>query len=137
MSTTAGDLVRAFGDVDTMQTMYTEDISWTLPASLGPLAGPHIGKDAVTAFSRTAWGTLYEPEGVEVEVLDELEEGDLSAARFLYRATVAASGEAYENSYTIFVRTRDGKVAEVHELVDTLKVAHYAGFRPMLPPIPA
>lgn len=54
MTTLAGDLVRAFGDVDPMQKLYVDDITWSLPVSLGPAAGPHIGREAVVGFNTAA-----------------------------------------------------------------------------------
>ena len=47
MSTLAGDLARALGDVEAMQELYADDISWTLPVTLGRIGGTHEGKDAV------------------------------------------------------------------------------------------
>ena len=126
MATPAGDLVRAFGDVDAMSTMYAQDIVWHLPLSLGAIAGPHRGRDAVIAFNRTVWGTYYSSDDVEVEILDELQESDRSAARFVYRATILTSGTRYENEYTLFARSHGGLIVEVHEGLDTLKVATYA-----------
>ena len=84
MTTPAGDLVRAFADVDRMDAMYADEIVWTLPASLGPAAGPHHGREAVVAFNRAVWGQYYSPEGVEVEVVEELRE-PLHALRSIIR----------------------------------------------------
>jgi ketosteroid isomerase-like protein len=136
MTTPAGDLVRAFADVDRMDAMYADEIVWTLPASLGPAAGPHHGREAVVAFNRAVWGQYYSPEGVEVEVVEELRDGDRSAARFVYRATVLASGERYENHYTLFARSSGGRIVEVHEGLDTLKLTHFQGLRTQLPVVP-
>lgn len=126
MTSPAGDLVRAFGDVDAMSEMYADDIVWHLPVSLGPIAGPHEGRTAVIAFNQTVWGTYYSPDNVEVELLDELQDGERSAARFTYRATILASGTRYENEYTLFTRSNGGLIVEVHEGLDTLKTISYA-----------
>jgi len=136
MTTIAGDLVRAFGDVDTMQQMYADDIVWQLPAALGPAAGPHRGKDAVLGFNTAAWSQFYLATGVSVDIHDELEQGDVSVARFTYRAIVAADGAPYENEYMLLARARDGKIIEVYEFFDSLKTMHYAGLRAFAPPIP-
>lgn len=134
--TVAGDLVRAFGDVEHMNTMYSDDIVWTLPASLGPTAGPHHGRDAVLAFNNAVWGQYYSPVGVEVDILTELQDGEVSAVRFVYRATVLATGETYENTYTLFALSRGGQIVDVKEDLDTLKLLQYAGLRDGLPPQP-
>ncbi len=136
MSTLAGKLVRAFGDVDAMARLYDDDIRWTLPAALGPAAGPFEGREAVIAFNAAVWSQFYLPTGVEVDLHDELAQDDLSAARFTYRATVASTGESYENEYMLIARARDGKVVEVFEYMDSLKLMQYAGLRALAPPLP-
>jgi ketosteroid isomerase-like protein len=136
MSTLAGDLARALGDVAAMQQLYADDICWTLPVSLGRIGGTHEGKDAVIAFNKASLGPYCKSPGIEVEIHDEIGEGDLSMARFTCRATVATTDETYENEYMLLVRRRDGKVAEVFEYLDTLKVMHFEGLRSFLPPVP-
>ena len=126
MTSPAGNLVRAFADIDAMCRMYADDIVWYLPVSLGVMAGPHQGRDAVEAFNRTVWGTIYSAEGVEVEILDEVNEAERSAARFIYRATFLKSGGRYENEYTLFARSYNGLIVEVHEGLDTLHVMQQA-----------
>ena len=126
MTSPAGDLVRAFSDIDLMRQMYAIDIVWHLPVSLGAMAGPHEGRDAVEAFNRNVWGTVYSADDVEVDILDEMNDADRSAARFIYRATFLKSGVRYENEYTLFARVRDGLIVEVHEGLDTLHVMQQA-----------
>ena len=136
MSTLAGDLARALGDVDAMQKLYADDITWTLPLTLGRIGGTHIGKDAVVAFNKISLGPYGKSSGTPAEIHHEFGAGDFSAARFTTRMTVKATGEAYENEYALFVRGRDGKISEVHEYLDTLTVMHYEGLRRFLPQIP-
>ncbi|PVG80617.1 nuclear transport factor 2 family protein [Nocardioides gansuensis] len=137
MSTLAGDLARVLGDVEAMQQLYAEDISWTLPTSLGRIGGTHEGKDAVIAFNKISLAAYDKSAGTHVEIHDELNgEGDSSLARFTVRSTVRATGEGYENEYVLLVRARDGKITEVVEYLDTLKVMHYEGLRKFLPAIP-
>jgi ketosteroid isomerase-like protein len=135
MSTLAGDLARALGDVEAMQKLYADDISWTLPLTLGRIGGTHIGKDAVIAFNKISLGP-YGKSSTKVEIHHEFGAGDFSAARFTTRSTVKATDEAYENEYALIVRGRDGKISEVHEYLDTLTVMHYEGLRRFLPQIP-
>jgi ketosteroid isomerase-like protein len=136
MSTLAGDLARALGDVAAMQQLYADDISWTLPVTLGRIGGTHEGKDAVIAFNKVSLGPYSKDAGTETDIHDESGAGDFSAARFAVRSTVTATGEIYENEYVILVRGRDGKIVEVFEYLDTLKVMHYEGLRKFLPAIP-
>jgi ketosteroid isomerase-like protein len=136
MSTLAGDLARALGNVDAMQQLYADDISWTLPLTLGRIGGTHVGKDAVIAFNKISLGPYSKSAGTKVEIHHEFGAGDFSAARFTTRSTVKATDEAYENEYALLVRGRDGKISEVHEYLDTLTVMHYEGLRRFLPQIP-
>jgi hypothetical protein len=48
------------------------------------------------------WGTYYSPENVEVELLDELQDGERSAARFTDRARILAPGIRYARNDTSF-----------------------------------
>ena len=137
MTTLAGDLARALGDVEAMQELYADDISWTLPTSLGRIGGTHEGKDAVIAFNKISLAAYDRSAGTHVEIHDELNgEGDSSLARFTVRSTVGATGEGYENEYVLLVRAHDGKIIEVVEYLDTLKVMQYEGLRKFLPAIP-
>lgn len=136
MSTLAGDLARALGDVEAMQELYADDISWTLPVTLGRIGGTHEGKDAVIAFNKISLGPYAKSAGMDVDIHEEVGLGEVSMARFTCRAKVSATGEAYENEYMLLVRGRDGKIVEVFEYLDTLKVMHYEGLRRFLPTIP-
>jgi ketosteroid isomerase-like protein len=126
-NTLAGQLVERFGRPEAMKQLYADDIRWSLSASLGKIAGPHEGLEAVLAFNHRIWEAVYFPE-VEVEILDEVGDEASSAVRFIYRATYRNNGAPYANHYTLFVRTRDGCIHEVFEALDTLaSINAYAG----------
>jgi len=135
MTTLAGDLARAIGNVEAMQQLYSDDISWTVPITLGRIGGTHEGKDAVIKFNKISLAAYSKSAGFQVDIHHEFENGEFSVARFTNRATVKATDETYVNEYVIFVRARDGKAAEVIEHLDTLKVMHYEGLRTFLPSI--
>lgn len=135
MSTLAGDLARALGDVTAMQKLYADDISWTLPVTLGRIGGTHEGKDAVIAFNKISLGPYAQSAGLDIDIHEEVGLGEVSVARFTTRAKVSATGETYENEYLLLVRGQDGKITEIVEYLDTLKVMHYEGLRKFLPAI--
>ncbi|MFC7505746.1 nuclear transport factor 2 family protein [Nocardioides sp. CPCC 206347] len=136
MSTLAGDLARALGDVDAMQELYADDISWTLPSTLGRIGGTHEGKEAVIAFNKIALAAYDKKAGTDVAIHEEFEgDGGRSIARIRVRSTVRATGEGYDNEYVLIVRGVDGKIVEVNEYLDTLKTMHYDGLRRFLPAI--
>ncbi len=116
-NTPAGNLVRAFGDADTMATLYAESISWYLPKGAG-FTEPYTGRDAVVAFNREVWSVHYRPD-CSVEVLDEIGDESLSAVRFIYRAFSLHSQSDYVNEYTLFARSSDEGIVEVFESFDT------------------
>ena len=137
MSTLAGDLARALGDVAAMQQLYAEDISWTLPVTLGRIGGTHEGKEAVVAFNKISLAAYDKAAGTHVEIHEEFDaEGGRSIARIRVRSTVGATGEGYDNEYVLLVRGSEGKIVEVNEYLDTLRVMHYDGLRRFLPAIP-
>lgn len=118
-TTPARAVVEAFGDCDALAAMYTDDVTWRLNRSLAPnIAGPHVGKAAVTGFNQAVFTKFYEPGSVRVEILDELGDEASSVVRFNFRA-LSRRGHPYAVEYVLFAKTRDGKVCEVIELLDT------------------
>lgn len=120
VTTPAGRLVSAFGDVDKMSALYAPDIEWSLSASL-PYPRPMKGREAVIAFNRSVWEDVYFPD-CTIEILDEIGGESLSAVRFIYRARYRASGLPYENEYTLFARGGPEGIREVFEALDTLAI---------------
>jgi hypothetical protein len=102
VTTPAGRLVCAFGNVEKMSALYAPEIEWSLSASL-PYPRPMKGREAVLAFNRSVWEEVYFPD-CTVEILDELGDERLSAVRFIYRAKYRGSNLPYENEYTLFAR---------------------------------
>ena len=118
-ATPARQLVESFGDCYTLETMYSEHVSWRLNYSLAPnISGPHTGKAAVCAFNNAVFNKFYEPGSIAVEVLDESGNEMSSVVRFIFRA-VSRRGNPYAVEYVLFAKTKDGKIHEVVELLDT------------------
>lgn len=117
--TPARAVVEAFGDCDALAAMYSDDVTWRLNRSLAAnIAGPHVGKAAVTGFNEAVFTKFYEPGSVRVEILDELGDEASSVVRFNFRAT-SRRGHPYAVEYVLFAKTAGGKVSEVIELLDT------------------
>ena len=129
MTTLAGSLARAFGDIDTMKKLYHPDIVWKLSESLGPIKGPYDGIDAVLQFNERVWGRFYYPE-CTIDILDELGNDELSAVRFLYTTKLRRTDEPYSLEYVIFARGKDGKIHEIAESMDTLGSANLFAGKP-------
>ena len=137
MTTPARALVEAFGDCAAMAAMYTDDVIWRLNHSLVPnIAGPHVGKAAVTGFNEAVFTKFYEPGSVRVEILDEVGDEASSVVRFNFRA-MSRRGHPYAVEYVIFAKTTDGKIHDVIELLDThASNEQHKGNAVGLPPAP-
>lgn len=99
--------------------MYTDDVTWRLNHSLAPnIAGPHVGRDAVTGFNTAVFTKFYEPGSVVVDILDELGDEASSVVRFIFHAT-SRRGNSYDVEYVLFAKTTGGAIHEVVELLDT------------------
>lgn len=133
--TPARRLVEAFGDCELMASMYTDDVVWRLSYSLAPnIAGPHVGKDAVTAFNEAVFGKFYEAGSVSVDLHDEIGDEASSVVRFDFHA-MSTRGHPYDVEYALFVKTRDGLICEVVEMLDTLASSEqHKGNRLGVPP---
>ncbi len=134
-ATPARQLVETFGNVDAMAAMYTPDVQWRLSYSLAPnIAGPHVGADAVVAFNTAVFTKFYEPGSVVVDIHDEIGDAHSSVVRFDFHAR-SRRGHDYDVEYALFVKTRDGLIAEVIELLDTLASnEQHTGNRVGVPP---
>ena len=120
MTTPARKVVEAFGDCEALTAMYTDDVTWRLNYSLPEnIAGPHIGKEAVSAFNDAVFNKIYDGLKMKVEIHDELGDEASSVVRFYIRAE-SRRGNSYDVEYVLFAKTKDGKVCEVIELLDTL-----------------
>ena len=118
-ATPARRVVEAFGDCDALAALYTDDVTWRLNHSLpANIAGPHVGREAVTGFNQAVFNKIYQPGSVRVVIHDELGDEASSVVRFDFHAT-SRRGHAYDVEYVLFARTRDGLVSEVIELLDT------------------
>ncbi len=121
MTGLAAQLAEGFGNVPAMSVLYRPDIVWTLPSSMGRLAGPYVGRKAVITFQNFV-ATAYDVASSVVTLLDDIDAGEHSVARLLYQAAMLPSGVAFEGEYSLFVRAHEGLIIEVHERLDTLAV---------------
>ena len=117
--TPARRLVEAFGDCGRLADMYTDDVTWRLNYSLpANIAGPHVGKPAVTAFNDAVFNKIYDASSIRVVIHDELGDEASSVVRFDLHGT-SRRGHRYDVEYVLFAKTRNGLVSEVVELLDT------------------
>lgn len=98
----------ARGDyVSTLTELFADDVVWHLPGR-GPLAGDHVGREAVFAamrrFEDLSNGTI------RVEVHDVLASDAHAVA--LLRATATRDGKLYDSLEMDVYHVRDGKITE-------------------------
>ena len=118
--TPARRLVEAFGDCALMASLYADDVVWRLNHSLAAnIAGPHEGKAAVTGFNEAVFQKFYEARSVRVDIHDEIGDEASSVVRFDFHAR-SSRGHDYDVEYVLFAKTRQGRIYEVVELLDTL-----------------
>ena len=120
MKTPARKVVEAFGDCEALASMYAEDIIWRLNYSLPKnIAGPHKGIDAVKSFNDAVFKKIYDGTNMQVTIHEEIGHEASSVVRFDIHAT-SKRGNSYDVEYVLFAKTRNGKIIEIIELLDTL-----------------
>jgi ketosteroid isomerase-like protein len=117
-------------DRATLAEQLTDDIRWWVPQSVTkrglveyPLRGRDRILDVVTSegmYLRT--GRIWTVHDVALSV-----DRSKAAVRATLDATVAATGESYQNSYAFFLRLEGMKVAEVWECFDSAYVLERFG----------
>ena len=79
--------------------------------------------DALLVDLRENLGRLYDPAvGIQPEVLSLTAEAERVVAEVRIRGRSARTGAPYDNLYAFFFWIRAGRIAEVHEHLDTLYV---------------
>lgn len=99
--------------------LFTDDVVWRTPQS-SPMPGPWVGKAAV--LEGMGGGVdLYEAGSLDIRPTARAASDEHVFVEMTMRATTAR-GTPYENHYVFVFTIRDGRIAEVHEHLDT----HYA-----------
>ena len=89
-------IVEAFGNCEALADMYTDDVVWRLNYSLpANIAGPHIGKAAVTAFNDAVFNKIYDGGNMQINIHDEIGNEQSSVVRFDIHAT-SRRGNSYD-----------------------------------------
>lgn len=111
----AAKLAMLFGNVEGMSALYAEDIFWTVPRSLRYLAGTYRGISEVVRFNHQI-NTTYNANSMRIDILDDLVQGDVSAARFPSPAGPSACAARQPLNFTIAVPSADLTVRSPLEL---------------------
>jgi hypothetical protein len=112
------------GDTDAIRDCFAEDATWRLDGEL-PISGTWQGRDAILDdFLATAM-SYYLPGSVSLEITSILADGDRAAMEWTSRAHTL-EGRPYENHCAAVFTVRDGRIASVHEYMDTLYASRTA-----------
>ncbi len=113
------------GDEAAIRDSFAVDATWHLDGDL-PISGTWEGREAILGeFLATAM-SYYRPGSVSLEITSITAEGDRVAMEWTSRAHTW-DGEPYENRCIGVFTVRDGRIASVHEYMDTL-YAYRAAF---------
>ena len=104
-------IVEAFGNCEALADMYTDDVVWRLNYSLpANIAGPHIGKAAVTAFNDAVFNKIYDGGNMQINIHDEIGNKQSSVVRFDIHAT-SRRGNSYDVEYVLFAKQKMARFA--------------------------
>jgi ketosteroid isomerase-like protein len=113
-------------DIDGAMDLMADDVSWRLPGKpeLLATAGVYDKKRLRRLFDRM-YSQLV--DGLKMTVLSSIAEGDRVAVEVESSGDLR-NGRQYRQQYHFAITLRDGKIAVVHEYLDTLHV-HDVWFR--------
>jgi ketosteroid isomerase-like protein len=107
-------------DREALRQQFTPDVKVWTPLSLtnrGFVERPTVGADRMADLISSEY--FYAKAARQWTVEDWVSDGSKLAVRASLKATVAATGAAYENSYTFFYRMENLRIAESWEAFDT------------------
>lgn len=104
-------------DIDGVLALFSDDVSWRIPGKveLNPIAGSY-GKDRIGRLFLRMLSQL--DGGLTMTVLSMIAEGDQVAVEVESSGDLR-SGRKYRQQYHFAITLRDGKIALVHEYLDT------------------
>jgi uncharacterized protein len=112
------------GDEEAIRAAFADDAVWQLDGEL-PISGTWRGRETILdEFLGTAM-SYYQPGSVSLEITSLIADGDRVAMQWTSRAHTR-SGEPYENHCIGVFTVRGGKIAHVHEYMDTLYASRVA-----------
>jgi ketosteroid isomerase-like protein len=104
-------------DIDGVLALMTDDVTWRLAGKpeLTPVHGIYDKARLRRLFGRMVAELT---DGLRMTVIDAIAEGDKVAVEVESRGDLK-NGRAYRQQYHFAISCRDGKIARVHEYLDT------------------
>ena len=105
------------GDVETLLTSYSDDISWETPQVENvPIGGKISGREAVADFfSRLA----DHQENLVFDLTDFIAQGDKVVVLGNFTWRVKSTNKKYTSNFAHIVTINDGKITGFYEYLDT------------------
>src|ERR1700729_2182193 len=108
------------GDMQALLAFSAEDIEWIIPGEGWPLAGTHRGHAGLAAVLKKA------SEEVETQYPKPPEfvaQGDRVMVVGIATGKIKATNRPFKDEWVFDITVRDGKVAGIHEYIDTQALA--------------
>ncbi len=103
-----------------LASLLCDDVCWVAPQS-SPVGRRHEGLAAVLELMQTGVGLYDMSQPMDLDIEAVAAEGQHVFVELRLRATTGA-GKPYANHYVFVFRFQSGRIAEIHEHLDT----HYA-----------
>lgn len=113
------------GDLEKLRPFLTEDSVWEPMVRDIPGAGSYRGNQIIDDFLGPVRG-MFAPGDPKVHVGTILSDGDIVVVESTSTGHTA-DGRVYDNRYAWVFRMKDGKVARLHEYMDSHYVARLFG----------
>lgn len=113
------------GELERLKPFLTDQSVWQPMVKDIPGAGEYKGMAIIDDFLGPVRG-MFRPGDPKVHVKEILSAGDIVAVES-YSTGAVADGRPYANDYAWIFRMKDGKVARIHEYMDSHYVARLFG----------
>ena len=108
------------GDKQRLLSLVTGDIEWIIPGEDWPLAGTHRGHAGLNNLLQKANETL---ETSYPEPPEFIAQGDRVLVVGFARGRIKATNRTFEDRWVFAITSRNGKVTNIREYVDTQALA--------------
>lgn len=111
--------INSFGKPEKVLAHLAENAIWTLHTGSQAPGGTYVGTEAISGLMQTVFGEIYDPSSCRTEIHQIIADANQAAVRFQLSATTTWNA-SYKTEYAIFVKIKDGKIFECHEMLDGL-----------------
>jgi len=119
------------GDIEGALARCSDDIDLTAPAPIDVL--PHMGRRQGKDEVRKTWQTVHSRySSLRHQIRDLVAEGDMVATNIRAFFTKRTNGRMVQFDIAVFFTLRDGRIAEIREVMDTFDLVQQVLERDLL-----